>query len=209
MRRALLLTCSLLLSHLLVINVFADTPPSIEIKEGAAIQADNYFPTVKLETSMGDVIVELDRKKAPTSVNNFLRYASKMSYDGTIFHRVINGFVVQGGGYDKDLKALPSFPPIINESGNGLKNKPYTIAMARKAGPHTGTRQFYFNLGNNRNLDPARNWGYTVFGKVIEGMEIVDEISKVKTAFNPHVGWRDVPVEPVTLKKVTIMPEQQ
>lgn len=206
MRRAILLVCSLLMGQILTTSAVASTP-SLEVKEGAAIQPDNIFPMVKLVTTMGDIIVELDRKKAPVSVDNFLRYASKESYNDTVFHRVINGFVVQGGGYDKDLQPAPSFPPIINESGNGLRNKTFTIAMARKREPHTGTRQFYFNMNNNVNLDPGRTWGYAVFGKAVEGLEVLEKISKAKTAFNPQMGWRDVPVEPITLKKVIILPE--
>lgn len=207
MRRALLLFCSIMMSQILASHALAQVQPATQIKEGAAIQANNYYPKVKIETSMGDIVVELDRKKAPVSVNNFLRYVKKMSYDDTIFHRIIDGFVVQGGGYDKAFKPLPAFGPIVNESGNGLRNTIYSIAMARKLEPHTATRQFYFNMGNNQSLDPGRNWGYTVFGEVVEGTDVLDQIARVKTAFNPNVGWPDVPVEPVLIKKATILPE--
>ena len=175
------------------------------IEEGAKIQPDNLFPRVKLETNFGEIIVELDRTKAPISVNNFLRYVAKKSYDDTVFHRIIPGFVVQGGGYDKAFNELPSYPPIINESGNGLKNTTYTIAMARKAEPHTANRQFYFNVFDNTSLDPGRNWGYTVFGEATEGTDILDKMAAVKTHYDIKTGWKDVPVEPVILIKATVL----
>lgn len=181
---------------------------AIEVKEGAAIQPDNLFPRVKMETNFGDIVVELDRTKAPTTVDNFLLYVSKQSFDGTVFHRIVPGFVVQGGGYGEDYRGLPAFPPIVNESGNGLKNKAFSIAMARNNAPHTATRQFYFNVADNDTLDPGRNWGYAVFGEVMEGTEVIEKMAAVETAYNPKLGWRDVPVEPVILKKATIEPEQ-
>lgn len=176
--------------------------------DGSQIQADNYYPRVKFETSMGDIVVELNRSKAPITVNNFLRYALKRNYEGTIFHRVIVDFVVQGGGYDAEFATLSAFGNIINESGNGLKNQKYTIAMARQNDPHSANRQFFFNLDDNVSLDPGRDWGYTVFGSVMEGYEILDKISLVPTDVDPTYGWPDVPVEPVILKKVTILPMQ-
>lgn len=180
---------------------------ALEVKEGAAIQPDNLFPRVKMETNFGDIVVELDRTKAPTTVDNFLLYVSKQSFDSTVFHRIIDGFVVQGGGYGEDYRGLPAFAPIINESGNGLKNKAFSIAMARNLAPHTATRQFYFNMADNATLDPGRNWGYTVFGEVLEGTEILEKMAAVPTEYNAKLGWRDVPVEPVILKKATIEPE--
>ncbi|MCF2949065.1 peptidylprolyl isomerase [Paraglaciecola aquimarina] len=174
--------------------------------DGSQIQADNFYPRVKMVTSMGDIIVELDRAKAPITVNNFLRYVSKRSYENTIFHRIIPDFVVQGGGYDTDFIKKPAFAPIYNESGNGLKNKMYNLTMARENDPHTATRQFFFNMANNDSLDPGRNWGYTVFGSVQEGYEVLDKMAAVKTDFDPKYGWPDVPVEPVILIKVVILP---
>lgn len=174
--------------------------------DGSQIQPDNYYPKVMLHTNMGDITVELDRSKAPISVNNFLRYADKRSFEETIFHRVIPGFVVQGGGYDKDFKDLPKFPPIINESGNGMKNETYTIAMARSNDPHSANRQFYFNMADNDSLDPGRNWGYAVFGYVTEGQDVLEKISQVETQYDAIIGWADVPIEPVILNKVTILP---
>lgn len=174
--------------------------------DGSQIQSDNYYPRVKLSTSMGDIIVELDRRKAPITSNNFLRYVDKMSYDGTIFHRIVPGFVVQGGGYDEEFKSKPSFPAIFNESGNGLKNELHTIAMARMNDPHSATRQFYFNVNDNTNLDPGRNWGYTVFGTIVEGYEIVDAMAEVETHYSIGLNQPNVPVEPIVLQKAIILP---
>ncbi|GAC16927.1 peptidylprolyl isomerase [Aliiglaciecola lipolytica] len=174
--------------------------------DGSQIQPDNYYPRVKMHTTMGDFVVELDRSRAPITVNNFLRYVDKRSYEGTVFHRIIADFVVQGGGYDKDMKDLPKFPDIFNESGNGLKNQTYTIAMARSNGEHTANRQFYFNLNDNESLDPGRKWGYAVFGYVTEGTDVLDAISQVETQYDAVIGWADVPIEPVLLNKVTILP---
>ena len=174
--------------------------------DGSQIQADNYYPRVKMITSMGDIIVELDRSRAPITVNNFLRYVDKRSYEDTIFHRIVPDFVVQGGGYDKDFIEKPSFGKIFNESGNGMKNKMYNITMARQDEPHSATRQFFFNMSNNDSLDPGRNWGYTVFGSVVEGYEVLDKMVEVKTDFDLKYGWSDVPVEQVVLLKVLVLP---
>ncbi|KXI30273.1 peptidylprolyl isomerase [Paraglaciecola hydrolytica] len=176
--------------------------------DGSQIQADNYYPRVKFETTMGDIIVELNRSKAPLAVNNFLRYALKRGYEGTIFHRVIADFVVQGGGYDEKFATLGSYGNIINESGNGLKNQKYSLAMARQNDPHSANRQFFFNMEDNVSLDPGRDWGYTVFGSVVEGYEVLDKISLTPTDIDPTYGWPDVPVEKVILNKVTILPMQ-
>lgn len=193
------------LSILIVSNsVLAKDP-----KDGSHIQPDNYYPRVKLETTMGDFVVELDRIKAPISTNNFLHYVDKRTFEDTIFHRVIADFVVQGGGYDVDFKEKPKFAPIFNESGNGLKNQMYTIAMARSKDPHSANRQFYFNMADNESLDPGSNWGYAVFGYVTDGTDVLDAISQVETQYKPLIGWADVPVEPVLLKKATVLPPFQ
>ena len=176
--------------------------------DDSQIQADNYYPRVKMITSMGEFVVELDRNRAPITVNNFLRYVDKRSYEDTIFHRVIADFVVQGGGYDKDFGQKPAYGPIFNESGNGLKNNAYTITMARENDPHSATRQFFFNMVDNESLDPGRKWGYTVFGSVVEGDAVLDKISQVKTDYDTTYGWADVPVEQVILQKVVLLPAQ-
>jgi peptidyl-prolyl cis-trans isomerase A (cyclophilin A) len=167
---------------------------------------DNAFPSVKLETSMGDIVVELNRRRAPVTANNFLRYVLAGAYDQTIFHRVMPGFVVQGGGYTETIEERELFAPIINESGNGLKNQMMTVAMARYDDPHSATNQFYFNLAENSSLDPnRRNWGYAVFGEVIEGWDVVMSIAGVETGYNELLDAEDVPLVPVKLLKATVL----
>lgn len=173
-----------------------------------AIDPDNLFPKVKLETSKGVVIVELDRIKAPLTVDNFLTYVVTGEFNNTIFHRVIEDFIIQGGGYDKNFTERKVNQDIVNESGNGLKNETGTIAMAKESRPHTANRQFFFNLADNTNLDPGRQWGYTVFGNVVEGMEVIQEMAKVPTEYSDLMGWDDVPVEPVMLIKATLLPAE-
>ena len=167
---------------------------------------DNMFPSVRFETSMGDIVVELNRMRAPATSNNFLRYVLDGSYNGTIFHRVMPGFVVQGGGYGAEYGDRAEYDPVINESGNGLKNNPGTIAMARHSDPHSATRQFYFNMANNDSLNPsARSWGYSVFGDVLEGHEVLEAIAAVETGYSEVLDAQDVPLVPVTLIKVSVV----
>lgn len=194
---------SALLALVLIIGVAQAAKP---VEDGSQIQPDNYYPRVKLETTMGDIVVELDRRRAPITTNNFLRYVDKRQYEDTVFHRIIPGFVVQGGGYNEEYEDLPNFPEIYNESGNGLKNELYTIAMARQNDPHTATRQFYFNMNDNESLDPGRNWGYAVFGMVIEGTEVLDKMSEVETEYKALLGMPDAPIENIILKKATVLP---
>ncbi len=176
--------------------------------QNLAIDPNNLFPQVKLETSKGIIIVELDRVKAPLTVDNFLTYVVMGEYSNTIFHRVVSDFIVQGGGYDENFTPKKLLKDIVNESGNGLKNEIGTIAMAKENRPHTANRQFFFNMADNKNLDPGRQWGYTVFGAIVEGQEVVDAINLVKTSYNDVMGWEDVPVEPVILIKVTLLPAE-
>ena len=171
-----------------------------------AVDPTNIYPKVKLETSMGVIIVELDRVKAPITVNNFLEYVVKGEYNNTIFHRIIEDFIVQGGGYDTKFTAKELGKNIFNESGNGLKNEEGTIAMAKENRPHTANRQFFFNLSDNTNLDPGRNWGYAVFGAIVEGEEVLEAIAKVPTDYNEAMAWNDVPVKPVMLIRATLLP---
>lgn len=178
------------------------------VAQQAPIDPDNLYPQVKFETSMGDMIVELDRIRAPRTVDNFLQYVVSGEYDNTIFHRVVPDYVVQGGGFNTQLEAKEVKSTVINESGNGLKNELGTIAMARENKPHSANRQFYFNASDNSNLDPGRSWGYTVFGIIIEGEEVMEAMAKVKTDYNDTLGWEDVPVEPIVLKKATLLPSQ-
>ncbi len=161
---------------------------------------------VLLETSMGTITLELDEAKAPETVRNFVAYAKEGHYDGTIFHRVIDGFMIQGGGFTKDMNQKPTHAPIRNEAMNGLKNARGTIAMARTMVVDSATSQFFINLVDNDFLDftapTPQGFGYAVFGQVTDGMEVVDAIAKVKTGFSgPH---QNVPEEAVVIKKVSV-----
>jgi peptidyl-prolyl cis-trans isomerase A (cyclophilin A) len=172
------------------------------------IYPEALFPTVRFETSLGDFTVELDRRRAPVTANNFLRYVETGAWNGTIFHRVIDGFVIQGGGYLPDFTPIATADPIMNESGNGLTNRTRSIAMARHEDPHSATSQFYFNLADNESLDPnRRSWGYTVFGQVIDGWETVEAIAGVPTDYAEGLGAGDVPLEAVVLRRVTLVIE--
>jgi peptidyl-prolyl cis-trans isomerase A (cyclophilin A) len=165
----------------------------------AAAQADDKHPVVVLDTSMGEITIELDPEKAPRTVENFLKYVDDKFYDNLIFHRVIPTFMIQGGGLDAKMneKEEGKRAPIRNESGNGLSNLRGTIAMARTDDPNSATCQFFINRVDNRRLDDFRG-GYAVFGKVISGMDVVDKIANVETGF--RAGMKDVPVEPVIIK---------
>ena len=156
-------------------------------------------PRVALETSHGTIVLELNPEKAPITVENFLDYVDRGWYDGTIFHRVIEDFMIQGGGFTSDLQRKITRPEIENESKNGLSNERGTISMARTGDPHSATAQFFINHVDNDGLDGAANsWGYAVFGKVVEGIDVVDSIAKVETAVKNGMG--DVPVETVSIK---------
>ncbi|MBU1309170.1 MAG: peptidylprolyl isomerase [Gammaproteobacteria bacterium] len=174
---------------------------------GQFVQPDNLYPKVRLLTSHGDIDVELDRAKAPITVNNFLSYVKKKQYDNTLFHRLESEFVLQGGGYDINYKAIDELKPIFNESGNGLKNQLGTIAMARLNDPHSATSQFFFNLNDNSHLDPGRNWGYAVFGYITAGQDVIDKIRAIQTDTSVELGWPNVPTEKVIIKTVLILPE--
>ena len=166
------------------------------------------LPKVKIETSMGDIVVELNPAKAPKTVSNFLYYVKSGFYNNTIFHRVINGFMIQGGGHTADMQEKAnSRKPVVNEAGNGLKNDAYTIAMARTRDPHSATAQFFINVKDNSFLDhrskDPQGWGYAVFGKVIRGQDVVDQIAAVKTGSRGY--YEDVPMQPVIIKRATIV----
>jgi peptidyl-prolyl cis-trans isomerase A (cyclophilin A) len=175
---------------------------------GQFIQPNNLYPKVKFITSHGDITVELDRSRAPLTVNNFLSYVKRKSYDNTVFHRLEPEFVLQGGGYDANYKPIDELKAIFNESGNGLKNQIGTIAMARLNDPNSATSQFFFNLQDNPHLDPGRSWGYAVFGYITEGQEVIEKIRAIQTDTSAELGWPNVPVEKVLLKTVIVLPEQ-
>jgi cyclophilin family peptidyl-prolyl cis-trans isomerase len=161
----------------------------------AADQSAAPAPRVAFATTHGDFTVELDAARAPLTTDNFLRYVRDGAYDGTAFHRVIANFVVQGGGYDTELRVRPPRAAIPNESGNGLSNRRGTLGLAREENPHSGAAQFYVNLVDNPALDPLPSrWGYAVFGRVVEGMDVIDRIAHLKTETVAAFG-SDVPVE--------------
>jgi peptidyl-prolyl cis-trans isomerase A (cyclophilin A) len=162
-------------------------------------------PRVRFETSAGNFVIELDTVRAPLTAENFLRYVRDGGYDGTVFHRVIANFVIQGGGYDDRLAARQPQAPIPNESGNGLSNRRGTLGLAREDSPHSGSSQFYINLADNAGLDPLPSrWGYAVFGRVVEGMDVVDRIGYVRTETVPNFGG-DVPVERPVVKRAYVI----
>jgi peptidyl-prolyl cis-trans isomerase A (cyclophilin A) len=180
---------------------------TVAFASGEFIQKDNLFPRVKLVTTEGDIIIELDRMKAALTVNNFLTYVDKKMYDGTVFHRLEPEFVLQGGGYDREYVAIKSLKEIPNESGNGLKNIQYSVAMAhQEKGPHTGSNQFFINLNENTSLNPGKNWGYAVFGNVVEGFETIEKIKQLETGLNEKLGWENVPKKPVVIARAILLP---
>ena len=162
---------------------------------------------VKLSTNFGDITLELDAEKAPITVANFLQYVESGFYDGVIFHRVIDDFMIQGGGFDANMKQKKTKDEIKNEADNGLANNNYTVAMARTSIPDSASSQFFINIADNDFLNhtapTSSGWGYCVFGKVVEGMDVVDKIKAVKTT--SKAGHRDVPVEPVTIEKASVI----
>jgi cyclophilin family peptidyl-prolyl cis-trans isomerase len=174
---------------------------AVETKESNSVKPQK----VKLETTMGDIVIELDEKKAPVTVKNFLTYVEEGFYDGTVFHRVISNFMIQGGGFTADMTQKQTHPPIVNEAKNGLKNDRGTIAMARTNNPNSATSQFFINHRNNDALNYAGpdKPGYAVFGKVVEEMEVVDKIAAVVTTARGEM--RDVPVKPVVIKSARVI----
>ena len=163
---------------------------------------------VLVTTNLGELTVQLDEKNAPLSSQNFLRYVEDGSYVGTIFHRVIPGFMAQGGGFDKDLQRRPSYEPIKNESANGVSNARATIAMARTQDPDSATRQFYINYQNNSFLDAQGSRpGYAVFGKVVKGFSVIEKMAEIPTTTIRSIGMKDVPQQPIVIKAITIIKE--
>ena len=170
---------------------------------GAAGAAD--VNQVMLKTNMGDIVLELYPEKAPKTVANFLQYVKSGHYKDTIFHRVIDNFMIQGGGFDQNMKEKPTKAPIANEANNGLKNETYSVAMARTPDPHSASAQFFITVKNNPFLDyPGRDgWGYAVFGKVIKGADVVDKIKKVETGNNGM--HQNVPLKPVVIESASVI----
>ncbi|MEF1217041.1 peptidylprolyl isomerase [Photobacterium damselae] len=161
---------------------------------------------VLVTTNLGNFTIELNEQKAPISSANFLKYVKDGSYVGTIFHRVIPGFMAQGGGFDEHMKQRPSYAAIINEATNGLKNDTATVAMARTSNPNSATRQFYINYANNDFLNAsANNPGYAVFGKVVDGFSVVKKMAEIPTTTIPTMGMKDVPQQPIVIKAMKVI----
>jgi cyclophilin family peptidyl-prolyl cis-trans isomerase len=159
---------------------------------------------VRIDTTAGTIVIQLDADRAPLTVRSFLQYVQEGFYEGTLIHRVVNGFVIQGGGYTKDLKPKQPHTMIPNESGNGLSNRRGTIAMARATEPHSADSQFYINLADNVSLDPKpTRWGYAVFGEVIEGMDVVDDIGHRATTRSGDL--QEMPAQPVVIEHMTLL----
>lgn len=173
----------------------------------AQAEGGSAHPKVKLSTNHGDIVIALNADKAPETVKNFIQYVESGFYDGTIFHRVIENFMIQGGGFDESFKQKKTEASIQNEADNGLSNKKGTVAMARTGDPHSATAQFFINTKDNDFLDhrdkTMQDWGYAVFGEVIEGMDVVDAIRKVKTTMRG--GHQDVPAEAVVIEKAIVV----
>ena len=181
--------------------------PAKQIADTKKINTEENKMYVLLKTGKGDIVLELDAKKAPETVENFVKYVKEGHYSGTIFHRVIKGFMVQGGGMDANMQERKTRAPIINEANNGLKNNKYTVAMARTSDPDSATAQFFINTNNNEFLNfksqTPQGWGYAVFGKVVSGQNVVDAIEAVPTTRKyPH---DDVPVTPIVIEKAEVL----
>lgn len=201
---ALLCCCLFLVATQSPVSHSSETP------RGEYIQPDNLFPKVKMETSIGSIIIELDRSKTQITVDNFLSYVVAKRYNSTIFHRLEPEFVLQGGGYKKEMDEVTQvkeFKEIINESGSGLKNKQFTISMARQYEPHTATSQFFFNLADNDSLNPGKKWGYTVFGEVVEGFEVLEKAIEIGSEYSEELGWPNYPKEEIKIISVQILSE--
>ena len=187
---------------LISFSALADAPAAAE----AAAPALNQ-PQVSLKTSMGEIVLALDQEKAPKTVANFLQYVKQGFYKGTIFHRVIEGFMIQAGGMNEKFEGRKTNKPIKNESNNGLSNQPYTVAMAREDHPDSATSQFFINVADNAFLNhsapTAQGWGYAVFGKVVGGKEVVDKIKAVKTG--NRGGHGDVPMQDLVIEKAVVV----
>jgi peptidyl-prolyl cis-trans isomerase A (cyclophilin A) len=191
--------------HMPVLAGFMSLFSALTLSGAALAAAPALMPQVALKTNMGEIVLELDQKKAPKSVANFLQYVKSGQYKGTVFHRVIDGFMIQGGGFDEKMVEKPVNKPIENEGKNGLQNLPYSIAMARTGDPQSATAQFYINVNNNAALNyPGRDgFGYAVFGRVISGMAVVDKIKQVAVA--DQGPFQNVPVKPVVIESATIV----
>jgi cyclophilin family peptidyl-prolyl cis-trans isomerase len=191
---------------LLAIAIISAATPGLIFAADPVKPAAAASPQVLVVTSMGNFTVELNAERAPLTVAHFLKYVDQGQYSGTIFHRVIPNFVIQGGGFDANYKLRPAPAKVVNESGNGLTNERGTVGMARSSDPHGSDCQFYVNLYDNEALDPNKTrWGYAVFGKVVQGMDVVDKIGNVPTGAHGPIK-EDTPLKPVVIEKIERVP---
>ena len=178
--------------------------------KGQYIQPNNLSPKVRIDTSMGSVVIQLDRYRAKITANNFLGYVTRGQYDKTLIHRVEEGYLIQAGGFMTNYTEIEPDKPIFNESGNGLKNKEGTISMAKQlTDAHSATSQFFINLNDNSNLNPGSSWGYAVFGEVIEGYDILEAMSLVEVGYSDELGYPTVPKKMITIIRVVILDEEE
>lgn len=195
---------------LIILSIFMSFQLLAAGTKGQYIQPNNLSPKVRIETSMGNVVLQLDRYRAKITVDNFLGYVARGQYDKTLVHRVEDAYLIQAGGFMTNYTEIEPDKPIFNESGNGLKNKDGTIAMAKQlTDAHSATSQFFINLNDNTNLDPGRSWGYAVFGEVIEGYEVLEAISEVEVGYSEELGYPTVPKKMVTILRVVILDEEK
>jgi cyclophilin family peptidyl-prolyl cis-trans isomerase len=195
--------------HLVFLYLAITAPGQLLAEEVPPAATLPDYPHIAVTTNAGNFVIELFTSRAPLSVSNFVQYVNSGYYEGTVFHRVVGGFVAQAGGYDAEYKLKETGPLISNEAGNGLSNRRGFVAMARTADPHSANSQFYINLADNLALDPMpTRWGYTVFGRVIEGMETIDEIGYRATGSGPLPSLpKDVPVEAIVITKMVLLPD--
>lgn len=192
-----------------LITLSTSSPLIAATSKGQYIQPSNFSPKVRVETSMGNVVIELDRYRAKITVDNFLGYISRGQYDKTMIHRVEEGYLIQGGGFMTNFTDVEPDTPIFNESGNGLKNTEGTIAMAKQLNDaHSATNQFFINLNDNTNLDPGSSWGYAVFGQVVEGYDVLEAIAQVEVGYSEELGYTTVPKKMITIIRVVILDEE-
>ncbi|GHE77612.1 peptidyl-prolyl cis-trans isomerase [Thalassotalea profundi] len=195
---------------LFIISILVSFQTLAASTQGQYIQPNNLYPKVRVETTMGSIIIELNRVKAKITVDNFLGYVAQGKYDQTLIHRIEEDYLIQAGGFNTNYSEVIPNEPIFNESGNGLKNSIGTIAMAKQLNDaHSATNQFFINLNDNTNLDPGNSWGYAVFGEVIEGYDIVEAMSKVEVGYSENLGYPTVPKKMITIIRVLVLDEEK
>jgi len=195
---------------LLILTVLMSFQSLAQNTKGQYIQPNNLYPKVRIDTSMGSVFIQLDRHKARITVDNFLGYVIRGQYDKTLVHRVEEGYLIQAGGFMTSYTEVIPDKPIFNESGNGLKNKEGTIAMAKQLNDaHSATNQFFINLNDNTNLNPGSSWGYAVFGEVIKGYDILEAMSQVEVGYSDKLGYPTVPKQMITIIRIAILDEEE